>query len=169
MATKDNKSILAAWFAGVGLTLWRSWKYRVDSSGKPTHAPPSPGEMLKTVGFFGGLALLNEVVSDDNAHRALSLLAWGVDLAALINLVSGKPNKIQGGSWPPAMTPDTMLIPDGNTAANAQNSPEGTPPAPGSPKQLNPPGGPQGPGLPNGTNPNTPFSPQNPGGRGGGL
>lgn len=173
MATQDSKSILAAWFAGVGLTVWRGWKYRVDSGGKPVHAPPSPGEMLKTVGFFGGLALLNEVVSDPDAHHALALLGWGVDLAALINLISGKPSKIQGGAWPPAMTPDTMLIPDGATIADQSNSPGAIPPGGlGSP---NLPGGPAGPGLPptpsnpNPLNPNQPFGPNNPGGRGGGL
>lgn len=111
MAAQDSKSILSAWFAAVGLTVYRGWTHRVDQNGKPVKAPPSPGEMLKTVGLFGMLALVNEMVSDEKAHHALALIGWGVDIAALINLISGKPNQIQGGSWPPPLAPNTVVLP----------------------------------------------------------
>lgn len=121
MAAQDSKSILSAWFAAVGLTVWRDWSHTVDGNGNPVKAPPSPGSMLKTVGLFGMLALLNEVVSDEKAHHAIALIGWGVDLAALINLVGGKPNPVSAGSWPPATAPNTVVLP-GQGGANATSS-----------------------------------------------
>lgn len=156
--TRDNKSILAAWFAGVGLTVYRTMKYRTNN-GTHISAPPSPGELLKTVGFFGTLALVNEAVSDDAAHHAIALLAWGVDLAALINLVGGKPTPIAGGAWPPAITPNTLIIPDGNPSSAAATPTTPTPQGPGN--NLGPYGSPQTPlGVPA---PNQPFNPAGPG------
>lgn len=111
MAAQDSKSILSAWFFAVGLTVYRGWTHRVDQDGKPVKAPPAPGEMLKTVGLFGILALVNEMVSDEKAHHTLALIGWGVDIAALVNLVSGKPNVIKGGSWPPPQAPDFVVLP----------------------------------------------------------
>lgn len=156
--TRDNKSILAAWFAGVGLTVYRTMKYRTNN-GTHISAPPSPGELIKTVGFFGALALLNEAVSDNAAHHAIALLAWGVDLAALINLVGGKPTPIPGGAWPPAITPATMIIPNGNPTPTAPAP--STPAAPAGPgNNLGPYGSPQTPlGVPA---PHQPFNPASP-------
>jgi hypothetical protein len=121
MAAQDSKSILSAWFFAVGLTAYRGWAHRVDQNGKPVKAPPSPGEMLKTVGLFGILALVNEMVSDEKAHHALALIGWGVDIAALINLVGGNPKAIQGGAWPPPTAPNFVVLPGQGSTGESSN------------------------------------------------
>lgn len=68
-----NKSIFAAWMVGETIII-----YRTVSKQK---RPPMPGELLASSGLFLLLALLSDV-----QPGLASLLGWGFDLAALLNL-----------------------------------------------------------------------------------
>lgn len=93
---------IAAWLVGEGIIVYRSVKNQ--------KAPPGPGQLLLSSGLFVMLALLAEAPS---ARRLAITLAWGFDIAALMNLwgtggpKAGKPV----GTWPPPPAPDTVIIP----------------------------------------------------------
>lgn len=67
---------VAAWLAGEGLLIWR----QVHRD----HRPPVPGQMAAVTGFFVGLALLVDVFPA--AAGVVTLTAWGLDVAGLLNL-----------------------------------------------------------------------------------
>lgn len=71
---------VSAWLAGMAIITWRYVAQR--------HQPPIPGSMLAASGFFALLALAAEY---EPAAGAAMLTAWGVDLAALLNLFPGTP------------------------------------------------------------------------------
>jgi len=71
---------VSAWLFGMGIITWR---YVAQQ-----HRPPIPGSMLAASGFFALLALVAEY---EPAAGAAMLTAWGVDLAALLNLFPGTP------------------------------------------------------------------------------
>lgn len=108
---------IAAWLVGEGIIIYRSVKNQ--------KAPPGPGQLLFSSGVFVMLALLAEAPS----ARTLALtLAWGFDIAALMNLWSSAGSIVGGqagnaigslsgakpgtvGKWPPSMTPNTQILP----------------------------------------------------------
>lgn len=101
---------IAAWLVGEGIITYRSVKNQ--------KAPPGPGQLLLSSGVFVMLALLAEARS----ARSLAItLAWGFDLAALMNLWgTGGPKKTgtsKGGTWPPPPAQDTVIIPTSGTPA----------------------------------------------------
>lgn len=71
-------SLTAAWLAGIGLIAYRSISRN--------HQPPIPGQLLAASGFFALLALAAEYPP---AAGPAALIGWGVDLAALLNLLPG--------------------------------------------------------------------------------
>lgn len=71
-------AFIAAWLLGEGIIVTRSIRQ--------THLPPVPGALLASSGLFAGLALLAE---SESARPLAIALAYGFDLAALLNL------------WPP--------------------------------------------------------------------
>lgn len=100
-----NRGIFIAWMVGEGIII-----YRVTAK---EHRPPVPGELLASSGLFILLGLLSE------AQPGLaSLLAWGFDAAAFLNLA-----------------PD-VLVRKGNPAPSVPKKPpvvEGPPFSPGAP------------------------------------
>lgn len=96
------RGIVLAWLIGEGIIVYRS-------VGK-SHAPPVPGRMLAASGLFVLLAILAEY---EPARFLATALAFGVDIAALMNLWS-----IGGGSPAPAqLTPATQGVTPGAAQA----------------------------------------------------
>lgn len=67
---------VAAWLAGEGLLVWR----QVHRD----HRLPVPGQMVAVTGFFAGLALVADIFPA--AAGVITLTAWGLDVAGLLNL-----------------------------------------------------------------------------------
>ena len=68
--------IASAWIVGNGILFWRSWKQ--DSR------LPVPGQLIAANFVFAALALLAEAQS---ARFLATALAWGFDIAALLNVL----------------------------------------------------------------------------------
>lgn len=66
--------MVAAWLAGMGIITWRSVACEKH--------PPIPGQMLAASGMFALLSLLAEY---QPAAAAATALAFGLDVAALVN------------------------------------------------------------------------------------
>ena len=93
--------IVIAWGAGLGIITYRWVK---------AGAPPTPGTLLMASGFFALCALLGEY---QPARPAATLLAFGIDVAAYLQVV-GKAPAGQVTGWPPALITDpTVLLPNG--------------------------------------------------------
>jgi len=100
-----------AWAAGLGII-----SYRWVKAG----APPTPGTLFAASGFFALCALLAEYPP---ARVTATLLAFGIDLAAYLQIV-GKAPAAQATGWPPLLINDpTVLLPSGGS--NGQIVPEG--------------------------------------------
>jgi hypothetical protein len=89
------RGIILAWLIGEGVIVYRS----VNKN----HAPPVPGTLLATSGLFALLALLAEY---QPARFAATALAFGVDIAALMNLWS-----LGGGSSEPVSSANMPVAP----------------------------------------------------------
>ena len=68
------RGIILAWLIGEGIIIYRSVAKE--------HAPPVPGALLSSSGLFILLAILAEY---DKATFLATALAFGVDIAALLN------------------------------------------------------------------------------------
>lgn len=97
-----------AWLAGMGIMSWSAVKAK---------RPPWPGQLLAGSGYFALLAVL---AAYRPARSAASLMAWGIDLAALLQILPGGPKGAPaGGPWPPTlMIPAQMLMPDGRSTGD---------------------------------------------------
>ena len=69
-------SIAAAWLVGNGIIIYRSVK-----QGRP----PVPGQLVAANGVF----IILSVVAATKAAPVAGLLAWGFDIAALMNVLPG--------------------------------------------------------------------------------
>ena len=69
------RGLILAWLIGEGIIVYRSVS--------KNHAPPVPGTLLAPSGLFLLLALLAEY---QPARGAATALAFGVDIAAMLNL-----------------------------------------------------------------------------------
>lgn len=69
------RGIILAWLIGEGIIVYRSVS--------KDHSPPVPGALLATSGLFIMLAALAEY---DKATTLATALAFGVDIAAILNL-----------------------------------------------------------------------------------
>lgn len=98
-------AFVMAWLVGEGIIVYRS--VRVQK------APPGPGQLLLVSGVFVLLGLLAE----SPAARPLAVtFAWGLDIAAFMNVVPGAPKApVPGktGSWPPPKAPNNVIFPTG--------------------------------------------------------
>jgi hypothetical protein len=99
-------AFVTAWLFGMGIITWRSVAQQ--------HHPPIPGTMLAASGFFALLALVSEY---EPAAAAAALTAWGVDLAALLNLFPQSPLfGNPGAKQPVTVTTGTQQAPGTTTA-----------------------------------------------------
>ncbi len=96
-----------AWLVGEGIIIYRSVKQQ--------KAPPGPGQLLISSGVFVLLGLLAEA---EKARFLATSLAWGFDAAAFMNLFGTGAPKASNGTWPPAVAPNTVIIPSGQTGAS---------------------------------------------------
>lgn len=111
--------LVAAWLVGEGIIIYRSVRGQrhLGPGGRIINNPypPGPGQLLLSSGVFVLLALLAEAPS---ARKLAITLAWGFDLAALMNLwgTGGpKPTKVPGTTgWPPAQIPPNSTLPTSN-------------------------------------------------------
>lgn len=71
----------AAWLLGTGIGVYR----QVTRS----HRMPVPGNILALQAFFAALALIGDVIP--NARRVTVLLAWSLDIAGILQLLSSGP------------------------------------------------------------------------------
>jgi hypothetical protein len=69
------RGIILAWAIGEGIIIFRSVQR--------DHSPPVPGALLATSGLFALLAILAEA---EQARLLATAMAFGVDIAALMNL-----------------------------------------------------------------------------------
>jgi hypothetical protein len=70
--------LVLAWLIGEGIIVWRSVAKE--------HKPPVPGDLLAATGLFAALAVLAEY---EPARTAATALAYGVDLAVLLQVIPG--------------------------------------------------------------------------------
>ncbi len=82
--------IVSAWLVGEGIIFWRSWK-------QGRHFPV-PGQLVAASFIFAALALLAEA---ERARVLATTMAWGFDIAALLNVL---PQIAVGGTGPSAPT-----------------------------------------------------------------
>ena len=94
-----------AWLTGEGIIVWRWVK---------NGAPPTPGSLLLPSGVYLALAMLAEY---QPARFAAIALAWGFDVAVLLQVVGKPPTQATG--WPPPKIPAGQLLPGGPAPATA--------------------------------------------------
>jgi hypothetical protein len=99
--------VVLAWLVGEGIVTWRWVK---------NGAPPTPGALLMSSGFFALLALLYEYPP---ARTAATLTAVGVDVAVLLQVLGKDPGQVTG--WPPPpITPagevNNVILPTGTAS-----------------------------------------------------
>jgi hypothetical protein len=129
-----------AWLLGEGIVTWRWIK---------AGAPPTPGSIALSSGFFVLLGLV--AASNRAAVPAMTALAFGVDIAALLQVLPGSAVHPATGWPPPLITDNTIILPTGHShAAPAPygNQSGGSGPGGTTPKGPNtlPPGTPPPPG-----------------------
>lgn len=71
------RGFTAAWLLGLGIVTWR----QVHAS----HRPPVPGTLAGVTGLFAALATLGDVFPA--SQRTITLLAFGLDIAGLLNVL----------------------------------------------------------------------------------
>jgi hypothetical protein len=69
--------LAGAWILGEAIVIWR----QVHKS----HRLPVPGQLLGITGLFAALALIADASS--SARPVITLLAWGIDLAGLLEVL----------------------------------------------------------------------------------
>lgn len=111
---------IAAWLVGEGIIVYRSVK--------KYHAPPSPGALLFSSGLFIALGLLAE---SERARTLAVTLAWGFDIAALMNLwnvgtgapSTGKHSAPPEPRWPPPDAGPDVIFPGTGSGGGGPNKP----------------------------------------------
>jgi uncharacterized membrane protein YgcG len=105
-------AFVMAWLVGEGIISYRTVKEQ--------HAPPGPGQLLWSSGVFVLLALLAE---SPKARPLAVTLAWGFDIAAMLNLFSVGTAKMGVSHWPPDTLPPNVIFPSGLKGAIHFNNP----------------------------------------------
>jgi hypothetical protein len=94
---------IVAWGIGESIVVYRWAKLK---------APPTPGALFFSSTLFAGLAVMATFAP---ARTAATALAYGLDLAILLQVIGKAPEGVTG--WPPGrITDPTVLLPNG--AAN---------------------------------------------------
>lgn len=143
--------IALAWLFGEGILTYRWYK---------AGAPPPPGALLLSSGVYAGLALLAQA---QQARGLAAALAWGYNLAILLQ-VAGQGKVTTVTNWPPAVITDgTVILPTGSSHggnSGSSGNPANTPQAVGGANNANnaPAGTPANPGIPP-TGPGTIYPP----------
>jgi hypothetical protein len=142
--------ILLAWLVGEGILVYRWGK---------AGAPPTPGALALSSGVFAGLALLGQA---PQARTFATVMAWGYDLALLLQ-VAGQGKVHQDTGWPPPLITDpSVILPTGHSHSGSSggSNPSNTPAAVGGANKANnaPAGTPANPGIPP-TGPGTIYPP----------
>lgn len=120
---------IAAWLLAEGIIIYRSVK--------KNSAPPSPGALLFSSGLFVALDLLG---SSSKVRPLAVTLAWGFDIAALMNLWgTGGPKgpATADKHWPPPLASDTEVFPSSNKTQQSQAPSSTTPGTTAPPKIIN--------------------------------
>ena len=86
--------LILAWAIGEGIIVWRS-AYK-------EHKPPVPGQMLAATALFALLAVLAEY---EPARAAATAMAFGLDLAVLMQVLPGMKTAAPVAPRKPATTP----------------------------------------------------------------
>lgn len=72
----NRRGLAAAWLVGEALVIWRIVHKE--------HHIPAPGALLGISALFAGMAVAADVFP--RAGKVIVLAAWGLDVAALLNL-----------------------------------------------------------------------------------
>ena len=105
-----------AWLTGEGIIVWRWVK---------NGAPPTPGALLLPSGVYLALAILAEY---QPARFAAVALAWGFDVAVLLQVVGKAPAQATG--WPPPkITNPDIVLPGGSSSTGTATGAATTGPA----------------------------------------
>jgi len=134
--------LVLAWLAGESLLIWRWAK---------AGAPPTPGALAESSLVYLGLAVLAQA---EQARTTATVLAWGYNIAILMQVSPGSKVAAQTNWPPPVITDPSVILPTGNShtaAAPYGNQSGGSATNGGS-------GGPV-PSGPNTTVPGTPAAP----------
>lgn len=115
-----------AWLVGEGIIVYRWFK---------AGAPPTPGALLMPSAIYLALAVLAE---HEPARFTATALAWGVDVAVLLQIIGKEPGQVTG--WPPPMITDTSVVFPSGTSAAAKPSSSAASSAPAGPAAALPPG-----------------------------
>lgn len=101
--------ITIAWLAGLGIVTYRWVKQG---------APPTPGSLALASGYFVLLAILAEY---QPARTTAGLLAAGIDIAALLQVLPGTKAPAAATGWPPAQipSPSTTFLPGQQAASSS--------------------------------------------------
>ena len=101
--------LILAWLAGESLVVYRWAKLK---------APPTPGALAWPGVLFVGLAVIGEYAP---ARTAVTLAAWGLDLAVLLQVIGKKPD-VKTHWPPPLVTNPAVVIPTGHVAKTIPKS-----------------------------------------------
>lgn len=101
--------ITIAWLAGLGIVSWRWAK---------AGAPPTPGTLALSSGYF---ILLAAIAEYGPARTAATMIAFGVDVAAFLQVLPGA--KTPDTGWPPLPIGDnTTVLPYGKSEQKGTSS-----------------------------------------------
>lgn len=133
---------MLAWLLGEGIVVYRWGK---------AGAPPTPGALVLSSSFFALLGVVGSAYQP--ARGAVTLLAFGVDIAALLQVLPGTKVQAKTGWPPPVITDPTVLLPNGKAhgaSPGSAGNPSNTPGNVGGANKANgaPPGTPANPGIP---------------------
>lgn len=104
--------LVIAWLIGEGIVTYRWAK---------AGAPPTPGTLAAASGFFVLTAILAEY---QPARGLATLLAFGVDIAALLQVLPGG-NPAQQTGWPPLKINDPAVFLPKGSSGGGNIQPEG--------------------------------------------
>jgi hypothetical protein len=96
--------LVLAWLAGESIVIWRWAKLKT---------PPPPGALALSSGLFLGLAVIGQY---QPARTTVTVTAWALDLAILLQVIGKTPSGKTG--WPPPLIDNpAVILPGGQSSA----------------------------------------------------